>query len=249
LSLGVETLGGVMTKLIERNTTIPTSKKETFSTAQDNQPSVEIHVLQGEREFAKDNRTLGRFTLDEIPPAPRGMPQIEVEFAIDANGILNVSATDKATGKSQKIEIKGSSGLDEGEIERMKKEAEEHAEEDKARRELIDLKNRAEAMVHQTRKSLDEHGEKVSSDVRGNIESALSNLEDKIKGDDKAAIEAAVSELESASMELGKAVYEAESQKASAGGAEAGGGGDGAGGGEAAEGDDVVDAEYTVKDE
>mgnify|MGYP006277362403 FL=1 len=252
LSLGVETLGGVMTKLIERNTTIPTSKKEVFSTAQDNQPSVEIHVLQGEREFAKDNRTLGRFTLDEIPPSPRGMPQIEVEFALDANGILNVSATDKATGKSQKIEIKGSSGLDESEIERMKSEAEAHAEEDKARRELIDLKNRAEAMVHQTRKSLDEHGEKISAEVRGNIESAVSNLEDKIKGDDKAAIEAAVSELETASMELGKAVYEAEASKAQASGAAGSGDGDvgaDASGSAGEGGDDVVDAEYTVKDE
>ncbi len=245
LSLGVETLGGVMTKLIERNTTIPTSKKETFSTAQDNQPSVEIHVLQGEREFAKDNRTLGRFTLDEIPPSPRGMPQIEVEFALDANGILNVSATDKATGKSQKIEIKGSSGLDESEIERMKKEAEAHAEEDKQRREVIDLKNRAEAIVHQTRKSLDEHGEKVSPETRGSIESALSNLEDKIKGDDKAAIENALTELENASMELGKAVYEAEAAKTTGDAPD----NDADTTDDANNDDDVVDAEYKVKDD
>ncbi|MEC9373231.1 MAG: molecular chaperone DnaK, partial [Planctomycetota bacterium] len=165
LSLGVETLGGVMTVLIERNTTIPTSKSETFSTAADNQTSVQIHVLQGERVFAKVNRTLGRFDLTDIPPAPRGMPQIEVEFAIDANGILNVSATDKASGKSQRIEIKGSSGLDKSEIDRMKQDAEAHASEDKARRELIEKKNRAEAMIYQTRKSLEEYGEKVSSET------------------------------------------------------------------------------------
>jgi molecular chaperone DnaK len=252
LSLGVETLGGVMTKLIERNTTIPTEKKETFSTAADNQPSVEIHVLQGEREFAKDNRTLGRFNLDEIPPAPRGMPQIEVTFKIDANGILNVSATDKASGKSQHITIQGSSGLSEEEIERMRKEAEANAEADKAKRELIDLKNRADATVHQTRKSLDEHGDKISGDVRGNIESALSNLESKLKEDDKAAIEAALKELENASMELGKAVYEAEAAKAQQGGGAAGGAdasADDGADGTSSDDDDVVDAEYKVKDD
>ena len=251
LSLGVETLGGVMTKLIERNTTIPTEKKETFSTAADNQPSVEIHVLQGEREFAKDNRTLGRFNLDEIPPSPRGMPQIEVTFKIDANGILNVSATDKATGKSQHITIQGSSGLSEDEIERMRQEAEANAEADKAKRELIDLKNRADAAVHQTRKSLDEHGDKIGADVRGNIESAVSNLEGKLKEDDKDAIEAALKELENVSMELGKAVYEAEAAKAQ--GAAATGGDAGAGAGEsdtpASDDDDVVDAEFKVKDD
>jgi molecular chaperone DnaK len=252
LSLGVETLGGVMTKLIERNTTIPTEKKETFSTAQDNQPSVEIHVLQGEREFARDNRTLGRFTLDDIPPSPRGMPQIEVTFKIDANGILNVTATDKATGKSQHITIEGTSGLDESEIERMRKEAEEHAEADKAKRELVDLKNRADGAVHQTRKTLDEHGEKVSPETRGNIENALSNLETKLKDDDKDAIEAAMKELESASMELGKAVYEAEAAKAQQAGAEDAGdveaNADDAQS-SAGNDDDVVDAEYKVKDD
>ena len=246
LSLGVETLGGVMTVLIPRNTTIPTSKKEVFSTASDSQTSVQIHVLQGEREFAADNRTLGRFELSGIAPAPRGMPQIEVEFALDANGILNVLATDKATGKSQKIEIKGSSGLDKSEIERMKREAEAHAAEDKARREAVEIKNKAEQVVHQTRKALEEHGGTVSPEVRGNIESALSSLEEKVKGNDKTAIERAMSELEKASMELGKAVYEAEAKKASAGAgaasAEAKPSGDGAGN------DDVVDAEFKVKE-
>ena len=246
LSLGVETLGGVMTTLIERNTTIPTSKKETFSTAQDNQPSVEIHVLQGEREFAKDNRTLGRFTLEDLPPSPRGVPQIEVEFALDANGILNVTATDKATGKSQNITIQGSSGLSDDEIERMKAEAEANAEADKQRRELIDLKNRADSMVHQTRKSLDEHGDKVSPEVRGNIESALSNLESKLKEDAKDAIEAAVSELENSSMELGKAVYEAAAAETSGGGASSEAEAKPEGG--APDDDDVVDAEFKVKD-
>jgi len=248
LSLGVETLGGVMTKLIEKNTTIPTSRKETFSTASDNQTSVTIHVLQGEREFASDNRSLGRFDLADIPPAPRGMPQIEVEFAIDANGILNVSATDKATKKTQKIEITGSSGLSKDEIEKMKREAEAHAGEDKARRELIDLKNQAEQIIYATRKSLEEHGSKVSAEVRGNIESALSNLEDKVKGDDKQAIEAAIKQLSNASMELGKAVYEATKDQPGASGATGqdadGSRGATSGGG----GDDVIDAEYEVKD-
>jgi molecular chaperone DnaK len=249
LSLGVETLGGVMTKLIERNTTIPTSKKETFSTASDNQQSVMIHVLQGEREFAKDNRTLGNFELSGIAPAPRGMPQVEVEFALDANGILTVTATDKGTGKSQNIRITNSGGLSKDDIEKMKRDAEQHAAEDKARREVIDLKNRAEAMVIQTRKALEEHGGKVGGDVRGRIESALSSLEDKLKGDDKPAIEAAIKELENSSMELGKAVYEAQAKGggAAAPGAEGAPAG-GASGGDK-KGDDVIDAEYKVKDE
>ncbi len=243
LSLGVETLGGVMTKLIEKNTTIPTSKKETFSTAADNQTSVTIHVLQGEREFARDNRTLGNFDLTGIAPAPRGMPQIEVEFALDANGILTVTATEKATGKKADIKITNSGGLDKAEIEKMKRDAEAHAAEDKARRELVDIKNRADAMAIGTRKSLEEHGGKVSPEVRGKIEAALSNLEDKIKGDDKAAIEAAVKELEKSSMELGKAIYEAQktSGPAQPGAAAAEGG--------EAKKDDVIDAEYKVKDE
>ncbi|MEQ8769498.1 MAG: molecular chaperone DnaK [Phycisphaerales bacterium] len=238
LSLGVETLGGVMTKLIERNTTLPTSKKETFSTAADNQSSVQIHVLQGEREFAKDNRTLGNFELSGIAPAPRGMPQIEVEFAIDANGILEVTATDKGTGKKADIRIENSGGLDSSEIEKMKADAEAHAEEDKKRREVVDVKNQGEALISSTRSALEEHGEKVSAETRSNIESAVSNLEDKVKNaDEKEPIEAAMKELQTAAMELGKVVYE-QSQAAGAA-APSGEGGDG----------DVIDAEYEVKDE
>ena len=245
LSLGVETLGGVMTRLIEKNTTIPTSKKETFSTASDNQSSVTIHVLQGEREFSADNRSLGRFDLTGIAPAPRGVPQVEVEFAIDANGILQVSATDKATGKSQNIEITGSSGLSKDEIEQMKNDAEMHAGEDSQKRELVEMRNQAEQMVYSTRKSLEEHGDKVTPEVRSGIESAIGNLEDKIKGDDKSAMESALKQLSDASLELGKAVYEATSEQAAAGSQDptteeaAGSGGD----------DDVIDAEFEVKDE
>jgi molecular chaperone DnaK len=245
LSLGVETLGGVMTKIIEKNTTIPTSKKEVFSTAADNQPSVMIHVLQGEREFAKDNRTLGQFELTGIAPAPRGLPQIEVEFAIDANGILTVTATDKATSKKADIKITNSGGLQKDEIERMKRDAEAHAAEDKARRELVDLKNRADAAVIQTRKTLEEHGGKVTADVRGKIESALSNLEGKIKTDDKQAIQAAMSELEKASMELGKVLYEEAAKKGTPGAAPASGPEAKPAGGK----DDVIDAEYKVKED
>jgi len=256
LSLGVETLGSVMTSLIERNTTIPTSKKETFSTAADSQSSVTIHVLQGEREFAADNRSLGRFDLTDIPPAPRGTPQIEVEFAIDANGILNVSATDKATGKTQQIEIKGSSGLNEDEIEKMKQDAEAHAEDDKARRELVETKNKAEMMMHETKKSMDEHGDKISQEARGSIESALSNLEEKLKGDDKEAIEAALTALAGVAEELGKAVYEATAAKATetpgtSGTGEASDGECCGGDGEDCcnNGDDVIDAEYEVNED
>ncbi len=250
LSMGVETLGGVMTKLIERNTTVPTSKKEVFSTASDNQTSVQIHVLQGEREFAKDNRTLGMFELTGIAPSPRGMPQIEVEFALDANSILTVTATDKGTGKSQNIRITNSGGLDKAEIERMRRDAEAHAAEDKARRELIDIKNRADSMVHQTRKALEEHGGKVESSVRGNIESSLSALETALKGEDRTAIERSMKELEKNSMELGKAVYEAEAAKAKsgAGGAAAGAQAEAKPGTQGGK-DDVVDAEFKVKED
>ena len=248
LNLGVETLGGVMTKLIEKNTTIPTSKKEIFSTADDGQTAVTIHVLQGEREFARDNRTLGRFDLSDIPPAPRGSPQIEVEFAIDANGILNVSATDKATGKSQRIEITGSSGLSKDEIETMKREAEEHAAEDQAMREVVDLKNQAEHVVHATRKSLEEHGDKISSEARGRTESAITNLEDKLKEDDKTAIEAALKQLNEAAIDLGKAVYEATASQVGAAGAAADEAGPEASASTSPD-DDVIDAEYEVKDD
>lgn len=242
LSLGVEVQGGIMHKQIERNTTIPTSKKETFSTAADNQASVQIHVLQGERDFAKDNRTLGMFDLGGIAPAPRGRPQIEVEFSIDANGILKVTATDKATNKSADVTITDSGGLSEDEIEKMKADAEAHAEEDKRRREIVDLKNKGDQLIAQTRQALEEHGDKVSGDIRSKIEAAVSNLEDKLKGDDQAPIEAAINELQQASMELGKVVYEASAEQAP---------GAGAPGGEAppAGDDDVIDAEFEVKDD
>ncbi|MCC6321244.1 MAG: molecular chaperone DnaK [Phycisphaerales bacterium] len=247
LSLGVETYGGVMTRLIDKNTTIPTSKKEVFSTAADSQTSVQIHVLQGEREFARDNRTLGQFELSGIAPAPRGVPQIEVEFAIDANGILTVVATDKGTGKKADIKITNSGGLDKAEIERMKRDAELHAADDKKRREVVDLKNRADAFVIQTRKSLEEHGGKVSPEARGQIESAITSLETAIKGEDKDAIERAMKELEKAGMELGKAVYEAEAakHKGAAGPTDAGSDNAAKKGGK----DDVIDAEFEVKDD
>jgi len=218
LSLGVETLGGVMTKLIERNTTIPTSKTEIFSTAADNQTTVDIHILQGEREFAGDNRTLGRFQLAGLPSAPRGIPQIEVAFNIDANGILNVSAKDLATSKQQSIEIKSSSGLSDREVEQMKKDAESHAEEDKKKREVVDLKNQADQVIYATEKTLKEHGSKVSGDTRGKIESAVNNLKEAVKGDNADAIRKAIENLNSATQELGKTLYE-EAAKKSAGGA------------------------------
>ena len=240
LSLGVEVQGGIMHKQIEKNTTIPTSKNEIFSTASDNQNSVQIHVLQGERDFAKDNRTLGMFELTGIAPAPRGVPQIEVEFAIDANGILQVTATDKANGKKADIRIENTGGLSKEEIERMKADAEAHAEEDRKRREVVDLKNRGDALVAQTRKALDEHGDKVSGEVRSKIESAISNVEDKLKGDEKAPIEAALKELESSASELGKIVYEQAAANAGKGG----------GGTESKSADDdVIDAEFEVKDD
>ena len=238
LSLGVETKGGVMTRLIERNTTIPKKRMEIFSTAADNQTSVTIRVLQGEREFAADNRLLGQFDLSDIPTAPMGMPQIEVEFNIDANGILQVTATEKTTSKSADIKITNSGGLSDEEMNRMKSEAEAHADEDRKRRELVDLKNRTEAFVSQTLKSLEEHGGDVTGDVRGKIESALSNVENKLKGDDKDALEAATRELESVCIELDKVRYEKARQEAG-----------GASQPQSADGDDVIDAEYEVKDD
>jgi len=249
LSLGVETLGGVMTKLIDRNTTIPTSKKEIFSTAADSQTTVDIHVLQGEREFARDNRTLGRFQLSDIPPAPRGIPQIEVAFDIDANGILNVSAKDLGTGKQQSIVIKSSSGLSDEEIKKMTKEAEIHANEDKKKREVVDLKNQADQLIYATEKTLKEHGDKVSSGTRGNIESAVNNLKEAIKGDSAEAIRKAIDNLNSATQELGKALYEEAAKKQAASSSR----------GRAKEpppegevkrkgGEDVIDAEFEAKD-
>ena len=249
LSLGVETLGGVMTKLIERNTTIPTSKKEVFSTAADSQTTVDIHVLQGEREFAKDNRTLGRFQLADIPPAPRGMPQIEVSFDIDANGILNVSAKDTATGKEQSIEIKGSSGLAEDEVERMTKEAEQHAEEDRKRRALIDLRNQADQLVYGAEKALKEHGEKVPAQERSNVESSINNLREVMKQDDAEAIKKAMENVSTASQAIGKIMYEAAAKAQQAQAGKPGAPGD-AGVGKAPDksDDDVIDAEYEVKE-
>jgi len=187
--------------------------KEIFSTAADSQTTVDIHVLQGEREFARDNRTLGRFQLADIPPAPRGIPQIEVAFDIDANGILNVSARDLGTGKQQSIEIKSSSGLSEQEVENMAKDAETHAEEDKKKREVVDLKNQADQLVYSTEKTLKEHGDKVSADVRGKIESAVNNLKEAVKGEDADAIKKAIENLGNTSQELGKVLYEEAAKK------------------------------------
>ena len=247
LSLGVETLGGVMTRLIERNTTIPTEKKEIFSTAADSQMEVTIHVLQGEREFASDNRTLGRFNLTGIPPAPRGIPQIEVAFNIDANGILNVSAEDKATGKQQSIEIKGSSGLDKTQIDQMRKDAESHAEEDKKRRELVDLKNQGDQMAYSFEKMLKEQGEKISSEDRGNIESAISNLREALKGDDAVAIRRAIENLEQSSHKMAEEMYkQAQAQQQAAAKGEQPGSGEAPKPDEG--GEDVIDAEYEVKE-
>jgi len=248
LSLGVETLGGVMTPMIPRNTTIPTSKKEIYSTAADSQNEVTIHVLQGERKMAQDNRTLGRFNLQGIPPAPRGVPQIEVTFDIDSNGILHVSAKDLGTGKEQKIKIEGSSGLSEEEIERMKKDAEAHAEEDKRKQELIEARNQADQVVYQTEKTLKEHGEKVPSEERSKVESAVSNLKDVMKQNDASSIKKAIENVMTSSQALGKIIYEQAQKEGAAApdakaepqpaGAPAGGKKD----------EDVIDAEFEVKE-
>jgi molecular chaperone DnaK len=250
LSLGIETLGGIMTKLIEKNTTIPTKAANTFSTADDNQTAVTIHVLQGERDRASDNKSLGKFDLSDIPPAPRGMPQVEVSFDIDANGILNVSAKDKATGKEQKIVIKASSGLTEDEIKRMVRDAEAHAEEDKRFRELVDTRNKADALIHAVEKSLQGLGDKVEAAERAKVESAVSDLRGALKGDDQNVIEKKTEALAQASANIAQRAQAAE--QAAAGGAETAGAG-AAGAGAAAGGtpgrDDVVDAEFEeVKD-
>ena len=236
LSLGIETLGGVTTKIIEKGTTIPAKKSQIFSTAEDNQPAVSIHVLQGEREFAKDNKSLGMFELQGIPPAPRGVPQIEVTFDIDANGILTVSAVDKGTGKSQEIKITGSSGLSEEEIQKMVQDAEAHKAEDEARKALVETKNQADALIHQTRKSLDELGDNFDAGEKAAIEASITELETLLKDDNatKEQIDAKVKELTEKSHKLAEAVYAKEQGQQAAGGAE---------GAKKADDDDVIDAE------
>jgi molecular chaperone DnaK len=234
LSLGIETLGGVFTRIIDRNTTIPTKKSQVFSTAEDNQNAVTIRVFQGEREMAADNKVLGQFDLMGIPPAPRGMPQIEVTFDIDANGIVNVSAKDKATGKEQQIRIQASGGLSETDIEKMVKDAEANAAEDKKRREAVDAKNHADALVHSTEKALAEHGSKVADTERRAIEDAVSDLKEALKGDDAEAIKAKTNALAQASMKLGEAMYKQQAESDAA---------------KDAAKDDVVDAEFTEVDD
>ena len=242
LSLGIETLGGVMTKLIEKNTTIPTKANQVFSTADDNQTAVTVHVLQGEREMAQHNKSLGRFDLSDIPPAPRGMPQIEVTFDIDSNGILHVSAKDKATGKENKIKITAGSGLSDDEIERMVQDAETHAEEDRKTRELVDARNQGEAMIHTVKKTLSEADDKVDASEKESIESAIADLEEAIKTEDVAEIQAKTNALMESSHKMAEQMYQAQDD-ATPGEADAASSGDGPAG------DDVVDAEFEeVKD-
>jgi molecular chaperone DnaK len=253
LSLGIETLGGVMTRLIDRNTTIPTKKSETFSTAADNQTSVEIHVLQGEREMARDNRTLGRFHLVGIPPAPRGMPQVEVTFDIDANGIVHVSAKDLGTGKEQKIRIEASSGLDESDIDRMVKEADEHSAEDKERRQRVEARNQLDSLVYSTEKTFEENKEKLDPGGIGELESAITEAKKALESDDLDTMKRATEALTKASHRLAEAMYKQQpgaQAGAAGGGAQAGAGGAGAGGAApGGEEDEVIDAEYVDAEE
>jgi molecular chaperone DnaK len=245
LSLGIETLGGVTTKLIDKNTTVPTKKSQTFSTAADNQPAVSIHVLQGEREMAQDNKTIGRFELTDIPPSPRGVPQIEVSFDLDANGILNVSAKDLGTNKEQSIRITASSGLSEKEIEQMKQDAEEHAEEDKKRKALVEARNNADGLMHASEKSLKDLGDKVDAETKANVEKEIANVKLAVEGDDTDAINAAIEELTKASHKLAEIMYSQASKDgpgAGGAGADAGGGADA--GADAQQDDDVVDADF-----
>ena len=244
LSLGIETLGGVMTKLIEKNTTIPTKAQQVFSTADDGQTAVTVHVLQGEREMAEGNKSLGRFDLADIPPAPRGVPQIEVAFDIDANGILNVSATDKATGKEQSIVIKASSGLSDEEIDKMVKDAEAHAEEDRKAREMVETRNMAEQMIHATNKSLEDLGDQVEEQEKKDIEAAIAELEEAVKGDDKEAIEEKTKALTEVAGKLAERAYAQANEQQGAAGPEAA-----AEAGDAPADDNVVDAEFEEVDD
>ena len=244
LSLGIETLGGVMTKLIEKNTTIPTKAQQVFSTADDGQTAVTVHVLQGEREMAEGNKSLGRFDLADIPPAPRGVPQIEVAFDIDANGILNVSATDKATGKEQSIVIKASSGLSDEEIDKMVKDAEAHAEEDRKAREMVETRNMAEQMIHATNKSMEDLGEQVEEQEKKDIEAAIAELEEAVKGDDKEAIEEKTKALTEVAGKLAERAYAQANEQQGAAGPEAA-----AEAGDAPADDNVVDAEFEEVDD
>jgi molecular chaperone DnaK len=248
LSLGIETLGGVTTKLIDKNTTVPTKKSQVFSTAADNQPAVSIHVLQGEREMAGDNKSIGRFELADIPPAPRGVPQVEVTFDLDANGILHVSAKDLGTGKEQSIKITASSGLSEDEIEKMKRDAEAHAEDDKKRKELVEAKNSGDSLVYATEKSLKEVGDKVDDETKAKVEEGIEKLKKALETDDVDAIKTASEELTQASHKLAEIMYsQASQQQADAAAGDAGGdaaGGDAGAGAEKKDDDDVVDADY-----
>jgi molecular chaperone DnaK len=251
LSLGIETMGGVFTRLIDRNTTIPTHKAQTFSTAEDNQSAVTIRVFQGEREMAADNKLLGQFDLVGLPPAPRGLPQIEVAFDIDANGLVNVTAKDKATGKEQQIRIQASGGLSDSDIETMVREAETHAEEDKSRRALVEARNQADSLIHATEKNIGEYGDQVGEDDKKTIEDAIAALRSTLEGEDTEAISAATEALGQASMKLGEAMYkaQAESEATADGGDDGGDQGDGGSDGAQSADDDIVDADFEEVDD